>query len=520
MKSKTNDKQSKPTNPKLILTIVAIIGVLVSIMGLNISSQCLTRQSTSQFAPDQGRFDDMSGQPKGEKGESPDQNQPNQAPEVLDSSMQAPDQNRLNHPSSTETEDQSASNSILLLCLITLFAFIFALSFSYLAILALNLTFWRTPSQWAIYIICVVATTAVISTSNLIAANSSSQRNNGGFNDESSSREETSFDQDNIANDTTINLSEQTSDIAITKSGQYTLKGSFTHSVVVNANDAEVELILDGVEITNQQTAAIVGLSAKKIIITTTENSQNTLNDGGNSVYDGCIYSNAELVFQGEGTLTVDGNQDEGEGIATEAKNITFNGGTYQITSNDDGINAGGDGATITINKGTFYINADGDGIDSNQNAIINGGTIFVIGSDIGGDAGIDTDSGYVINGGTLIALGSDMIETPLSTSAQASLAFSLAEVVSKDTNVALMKDGKAILSFAAPKSFKTIIISSSTLNNGEYQLGVGGKHTGNLTNGIYQSGNYTGGEYLSLNGTDKFSVSKIVNSYGKSSMR
>ena len=40
--------------------------------------------------------------------------------------------------------------------------------------------------------------------------------------------------------------------------------------------------------------------------------------------------------------------------IATEAKNITFNNGTYIITSNDDGINAGGDGATITINDGTI----------------------------------------------------------------------------------------------------------------------------------------------------------------------
>lgn len=130
----------------------------------------------------------------------------------------------------------------------------------------------------------------------------------------------------------------------------------------------------------------------------------------------------------------MNGNQQEGEGIATEAKNITINDGTIIVTSNDDGINAGGDGATITINGGTVYIDAFGDGIDSNKNAVINGGTLFVMGSDIGGDDGIDTDEGYTINGGFVIALGSDMIETPESSSKQKTIAFSFDEKIDKDT--------------------------------------------------------------------------------------
>lgn len=56
--------------------------------------------------------------------------------------------------------------------------------------------------------------------------------------------------------------------------------------------------------------------------------------------------------MEGEGKLIVNGRQEEGEGIATEAKNITINSGVYEITSNDDGINAGGNGATITLNGG------------------------------------------------------------------------------------------------------------------------------------------------------------------------
>ncbi len=246
------------------------------------------------------------------------------------------------------------------------------------------------------------------------------------------------------------------------------------------------------------------------------DDSINKLTDGGNSNYDGCIYSNGELIFTGNGTLYVNGEQNEGEGIATEAQNITFNSGTYIVASNDDGINAGGNGATITFNGGTFYINAGGDGIDSNKDAIINGGTIFVIGSDTGGDAGIDTDDGYVINGGIVIALGSDMIEVPMDTSKQKVIAFSLDSVISKDTIITLMKDDEVIVSFEAPKNFKTIIISTDEIDDGEYSLYSGGYNSGTLVNGIYTDGIYTLGNIINVNSNTIFNVSGIINLFGR----
>lgn len=244
----------------------------------------------------------------------------------------------------------------------------------------------------------------------------------------------------------------------------------------------------NGVEINSKETAAIVGLAAEKITITLAEGTENILTDGGNSEYDGCIFSNAELVFEGEGKLTVTGQQNEGEGIATEAQNITFNGGVYYIISNDDGINAGGDGATITINGGTFYIDAGGDGIDSNKNAVINGGTV--------------------------VALGSDMIELPGDASAQNTIAFTADSVIGKDTVVTLAKDGEAVISFSANKSFITIIISSD-LEYDEYSLHVGGSYNGELANGIIANGLEALGDKISVNGTDVFTVSKTVNSFG-----
>lgn len=202
------------------------------------------------------------------------------------------------------------------------------------------------------------------------------------------------------------------------------------------------------------------------------ENSINTLSDGGSSEYDACIYSNGALIIEGSGTLNVYGNQEEGEGIATETNDITINGGTINIECQDDGINAGGDGGVITINDGEIYIKANGDGIDSNKNLIINGGNIYTMGSSAGGDAGIDTDEGFVINGGELIALGSDMLEKPEKDSTQKSVCFELNTRITEGTKITLKNENnEEIISFEAKEDFRTLIISTPKLTNGTYYL-------------------------------------------------
>ncbi|MDE6110498.1 MAG: carbohydrate-binding domain-containing protein, partial [Eubacterium sp.] len=178
---------------------------------------------------------------------------------------------------------------------------------------------------------------------------------------------------------------------------------------------------------------------------------------------------------------------------------------------------AGGYRATITINGGNIYVNASGDGIDSNKNAVINGGTLFVIGSDVGGDAGIDTDAGYVINGGTVVALGSDMIETPQNSGKQNTIAFSLNEKINKDTMVSLMKGDKAILSFVAPKSFKTLIISSASLINGDYKLFTEDYSSKETSYAIDINGSFTTKNPVLIDNQDTFKVDGVVNSFGNS---
>ena len=382
--------------------------------------------------------------------------------------------------------------------LLLLLILILSLSLSFLVNVIMNKNFTKNKDKIIIFILeaflVAIALALTIPTQNNIK--------------DQTSKDKVILDKSNIIAYKNVNLGEEKSDITITEGGSYTLSGTFSNSVIIDTED-EVELILDNVEINNSKTATIIGLNAKKITITLADQSINKLSDGGNSEYDGCIFSNAPLEFNGSGTLIVNGNQNEGEGIATETQTITFNDGIYQITSNDDGINAGGDGATITINGGKFYINANGDGIDSNQDLVINGGEIFVIGSDKDGDSGIDTDDGYTINGGVVIALGTDMIELPESTSKANTLAFSLNSIIPKDTLITLKSEIDQI-SFNAPKSFKTIIISMN-FNDTNYSL--------------YQNPNYNDlygiienvldiGEILEINQQNDLKIDKQINYY------
>lgn len=428
----------------------------------------------------------------------------------FDSLLQLSNQN---NQSFIPMNKNSIKLTTLYVVLIGTFCTIFSLCIVYLIMSIKNEKFYKIKDKIIIYILSnIVVIGYMLGTITIIT-------NNFILNDkkieQQTTKDKVTLDESNSVAESTIDLNNQSTDVTITKGGTYTFSGSFKHSIIVDAENENVEIVLNGVNITTENTATIIGLNANKITITLNENTTNVLTDGGNSVYDGCIYSNAELIFNGNGTLIVNGNQNDGEGIATEAKSITFNSGTYKITSIDDGINAGGDGATITINDGTFYIDASGDGIDSNKDAIINGGIIFVMGSDVGGDSGIDTDDGYTINGGFVVALGSDMIETPNNISKQNTLAFTLDNTISKDTIVTLMKDEEVIVSFKATKNFKTIIISTEYLTNENYTLYTGGSNTGVLSNGIYKGGTYTKGNIVSVNNYESFSINKTVNTYG-----
>ena len=343
--------------------------------------------------------------------------------------------------------------------------------------LSLKETF-ENKSKIGSFIVLVILVTAIITM--LIMLINQNNRSNfpGGRNGMVPMEEEIEkvtkaedVDSGKSVNTETINLSEHTSNITIDKAGNYTLTGEFGHTLLINA-DGEVVLNLNNAKIKNELTAALANISTNALTINLLDGTTNMFSDGGSSEYDACVFSSGPITIKGNGYLEVYGNQEEGEGIATETNDLTIDGGNIKIISNDDGLNAGGDGGTIKINDGTVYIKASGDGIDSNKNIVINGGKVYTMGSSKGGDAGVDADDGTTINGGELIALGSDMLEKPLNNSKQKAIAQNLNSKIESGSKLVLKDlDGEEIISFTADDSFKTIIVSNSKLKEGKYNL-------------------------------------------------
>jgi len=288
--------------------------------------------------------------------------------------------------------------------------------------------------------------------------------------------------------------------VSISEAGDYEISGSLIGGgIVVNCEGCAVNLILNGVTIASVDTACIYGDSLDALTITLLKGTTSTLGNEGETDYDGVIYSNSDIIVEGEGKLIIKGDAEEG--ISTEDRDITINGGTIVITAVDDGINAGGDnGGLISINGGNLYVNAEGDGIDSNGDLEINGGTLFVVGSSSADDSALDSDGVLAINGGTVVALGNGMLQSPDSDSLQDFLAVNVNTIDAGNIVALIDANGEEIVSFATTeKSFSTILISSALLDSDNYKLYKNCEHTGSLVNGIYTGGVLTLGDELSV---------------------
>ncbi len=128
---------------------------------------------------------------------------------------------------------------------------------------------------------------------------------------------------------------------------------------------------------------------------------------------DDAVHSDAAVTIQ-NGTFTIAYCYEGLEGLST-----TIDGGTFDITSVDDGINAAGGADSsgfgggrpgqdqfsansdsfIIINGGDLVIVSTGDCIDSNGSLTINGGTVNLT-CNGNGDTALDCDGTYTNNGG------------------------------------------------------------------------------------------------------------------------
>ena len=112
---------------------------------------------------------------------------------------------------------------------------------------------------------------------------------------------------------TKVNLSEiKDSTYTITKEGVYILSGTYKGQIIVNVADtAKVQLVLDGVTITNESTAAIYVKEADKVFVTLKDGTTSTLTTSGTFVatddnnVDGVIFSKGDLTINGSGSLKI-----------------------------------------------------------------------------------------------------------------------------------------------------------------------------------------------------------------------
>lgn len=170
--------------------------------------------------------------------------------------------------------------------------------------------------------------------------------------------------------------------VRITEAGTYVFTGTLTDGrIVVEAGkEDEVELVLNGVDITCRSHAPIRVLQAGNVTIDLAEASVNLLSDGGDYELedeedntDAAIFSKDDLKLKGNGVLSVNGNYKHGIVCKDD---LTVKGGTYYIQSKEDGINAND---SITIDDGTFFITAGDDGMHVDETLTVNGGTITVL---------------------------------------------------------------------------------------------------------------------------------------------
>ena len=183
--------------------------------------------------------------------------------------------------------------------------------------------------------------------------------------------------------------------ITITEEGTYILSGSLTNGqIVVEAENAKVQLVLDNADISCETSAAIYVKDADKVFITTTDGSTNTVCTSGefeaidDNNIDAAIFSKSDLTLNGAGSLEV--TCENGHGILSKddlvitsgeyvvdagkhalsgKDSVRIAGGTFDLTAGRDGIHSENtdeeEKGFVYIENGSFTITSDGDGIDA-----------------------------------------------------------------------------------------------------------------------------------------------------------
>ena len=152
----------------------------------------------------------------------------------------------------------------------------------------------------------------------------------------------------------------------ITKAGTYEIWGNATQQVRVTLDKTEdVTLIFYGFTGTSSTSAPLYIESCNKVNIVLAEGTVNTFTDAATYVYpdpqtdkpNACIYSSDDMDIEGDGTLIVNANYNNGIGCKNDLK---IEGGTITVTAPNNALK-GND--SVTVEGGNITLTGSEDGI-------------------------------------------------------------------------------------------------------------------------------------------------------------
>ena len=193
--------------------------------------------------------------------------------------------------------------------------------------------------------------------------------------------------------------------VTITAEGTYIFSGTLSEGqIVVDADNAKVQIVFDNVDITCASSAAVYVKSAEKVFVTLAEGAQNTLRNTDEYVaiddnnIDAVIFAKSDLTLNGTGSLTI--VSAEGHGIVSK-DDLKITGGTYDIIAAGHAL-SGKD--SVRIADGTFILTAEKDGIHAENADDEEKGYIYIADGDFAitsdGD-GMDASNIVQIEDGT-----------------------------------------------------------------------------------------------------------------------
>ncbi len=195
-------------------------------------------------------------------------------------------------------------------------------------------------------------------------------------------------------------------DTVIAGEGIYLLGGTYRGTTIVidAGDDAKVQLVLDGLKITNSDSPAVYVKSADKVFLTTAGSPSSFQVTGaytpdGSTHLDSVIFSRSDIALNGTGSLEIVSAQ--GNGISTK-DDMKITGGTLKVTSLKDGLEAND---SIRVSGGNITINSQKDAVHSENDDDNSTGYVFISGGNLNinaGDDGIQGTTIVQIDGGTI----------------------------------------------------------------------------------------------------------------------